>query len=248
MRLSYGGWRTDSLRISVVPRQAHLLLNESWKEELGAHWQPFGAPSPRVVTTDDGVHAMLNNGDGVFQSGVHSLTTYPLQHGLSLDAMISTTITMTRWQVVRIGMYAGVDSMSLARWNHADGWAFGPGRSSNAHCDFWYPSGTEGMRTYAESYAAAAIENIAPSPWRTGAWFRIRLQVLPDGRCAFSGPDGAVIYSESIPADVRNRAHIFIYGNSPNTNMLVGPVTIMEGIPDGIDWVPKTPPLPRTRR
>ena len=155
---------------------------------------------------------------------------------------------MDRWQVVHIGTYTGVDSLSLARWNHADGWAFAATRRASANCDFVYPSGTEGMRTYAESYAAAGAQRTAPTAWRTGAWFRIRWQIFPDGRCAFSGPDGSVMFSAALPADVRSRAHSFFYGNSPNTNMLVGPVTSTEGIPDGVDWLPKPPPSPRTRR
>jgi hypothetical protein len=86
-----------------------------------------------------------------------------------------------------------------------------------------------------------------PPSFRTGAWFHLRLQIFPDGRCgvAINGTPVAV----SQEATMRDSAvRVVSFGNSAGTQALVGPVRLRAGVPDDIDWsradgpVPNAPP------
>ncbi|MEQ1692542.1 MAG: hypothetical protein ABMA00_14735, partial [Gemmatimonas sp.] len=236
IRASSGGWRTDERRVEIRAPNTTVLMRESWNDKITLRWRPFGDPDPRIVDAGDGDSAFFNNGDGVFQSGAHSVRAFPIRDGLALDTWLVTPITMDRWQVVRIGLYGGVDSLGLARWNHRDGWAFAPGRQHNYSCEFQFPAGSEGMRTFAERYLAARQALIAPSTWRSGTRFRVRLQIFPDGRCGVGLDGRAVAIGDAGTRPATGTAHVYLYGNSPNTQMLVGPVMVTEGVPDGVDW------------
>ena len=236
VRASYGGWRADSVRLTITAAPARSALQEDWQRELAEHWIPFGVPTPRIVTLADGAHAFLNNGDGAFQSGVHSRATFPVDSGLALDTWVSVPVTMDRSQVVRVGLYRDIDSVGLARWNHVDGWAFAPGRGATANCEFRYPSGSEGMRSYTDRFGAATLERQAPASWANGERIRVRLQLFPDGRCG-AAINGRVVGIAITPTGTsRSRAHVFLYGNSPGTQAVVGAVSVTLGVADGIDW------------
>ena len=76
VRVSYGGWRKAERRIEIRTPSSRVLLYEPWTGNLAKHWSPFGDPSPRTVDANNGDRALLNNGDGVFSSGVHSATRF----------------------------------------------------------------------------------------------------------------------------------------------------------------------------
>lgn len=63
----------------------------------------------------------------------------------------------------------------------------------------------------------------------------VRLQLFPDGRCgvAIDGQPIAMISKSTNPA---SRVRLMLGGNSYRTQFLLGPVTVMEGVPDDIDW------------
>ncbi len=235
IRASYGGWRYGERRIDVRAPRTTVVLQESWNNGVVHRWAPFGDPTPRTVSTGDDAHAFLNNGDGVFQSGVHTTFARATQHGLALDTWLSTPVTLDHWQVVRLGLYVGIDSSGLARWNHRDGWAFAPDRQHAFPCEFVYPSGQQGTNRFTTAFETAFDQLPAPAVWRSGVRFRLRLQIFPDGRCG-AAINGRPVALGDMRAPAGGRAHVFIYGNSPGTKMLVGPVTVTEGVPSGVDW------------
>ncbi|WP_310571001.1 AAA family ATPase [Gemmatimonas sp.] len=236
VRASYGGWRTDSIVASLVVSNARVLLSEGWRNDIGQRWKQFGMPTPQTVALSDGVRGFLNNGDGIFQSGVHSRSSFPIDGGLAIETWVSAAITMDRWQVVRLGIFTDIDSVGLSRWNHVDGWAFAPGREALATCEFQYPSGSEGTQSYSERFMAASQQLPAPASWRSGERIGVVLQLLPDGRCGVAINGQVVGYSSNGSPTRTHSAHVFIYGNSPGTRVVTGPLTVSAGVVPGIQW------------
>ena len=236
VRVSYGGWRSDSARLTITEPTARIVMREDWHGNLTEQWAPFGVPKPKVVALPDSTRALMNNGDGTFHSGVHSRVSLPIDSGLALDTWVSVPVTMDRWQVVRVGLYIDIDSAGLARWNHNDGWAFASGRDALGQCEFQYPSGLEGTPSYVDRFTAATLHEPAPAEWAKGERIRVRLQLFPDGRCGAAVNGRVVGIAAALPATRTRRAHVFIYGNSPETRAVVGPLTISRGIMDGILW------------
>lgn len=71
----------------------------------------------------------------------------------------------------------------------------------------------------------------------TGAWYHVRIQLFPDGRCGMA-LDGKPIAMTPAPAHWFPKAFLQIGGNSFDTKILIGPVRIIHGVPTDIDWSP----------
>ena len=92
------------------------------------------------------------------------------------------------------------------------------------------------MRSFAERFATATHQSAAPAAWAKGERIHVRLQLFPDGRCG-AAVNGRVIGFADPPANVHaKRAHVFLYGNSPGTMAVVGPLVVSVGVAGGIDW------------
>jgi hypothetical protein len=214
-------------------------LAEDWSGGVGPSWVPFGDPLPRIDSTSDGARAFLNAGDGSFVSGAYSTSKFPTSHGLALDGWISAQITKIQWQFVSVGFDGGLDDAGLRRWGHR----FGnyPRRDNDwPFCDAHYPSGSEGT-AYGDSAGGTAgrpskhVVVPAPPNFRTGARISVRIQVFPDGRCgvALNGVPVVVTPNRVMPDSV---VRVMIFGNSSETKVLVGPVSVRTGVPGDIDW------------
>ena len=246
-----GGWRTAWRELVVRPRETLVLLREDWFNALDRNWRAFGQPLPRIDVAADGTPALLNNGDGSFTSGVYSLTRYPTTNGLAVDAWISSRITSDQWQIVAVSLEDGLADAVLKVWDHGGGNI--PRREANVpSCNVGYPT-SEG-RAYGDSIAASLDRQpspprmmSAPRSFRAGAWFHVRLQIFPDGRCGVA-VNGVPIGRSSSAAIADTADRVLIFGNSVGTKVLVGPVVIRAGVPDDIDWslvsasLPESPP------
>lgn len=234
--VSAGGWRTATLEVTIAPRAAPLVVfREEWSGAIDRAWYTFGSPAPSVVG-QDGRRALLNNGDGSFASGVTTRHGWSGREGLALDADLYANITLPQWQLINIGMYT-LDSTRLG--SHAgDGenlaeWIIGDGV-----CEFQYPGGPEGPGAADLLMAGASAEVArapAPPSFRNKTWFHVRVQVLPDRRCAVA-INGQPIFLSSRQAFPDAPLRISTHGNSVSTQMLVGPMTLRTGIPDDVDW------------
>jgi len=241
-----GGWRNAQRELVVRPRATAVLFQEDWSRALTENWRAFGEPRPRLDSAPDGVRGLMNNGDGSFASGVYSLAKYPTARGLAVDTWVSNSLTMAQWQVVTVSLEDALTDTVLKVWDHGGGNM--PRRTIDwPACSMAYPT-TEGA-FYGDSIGlvldmpSSAVMVPAPRTFRSGAWFHVRLQIFPDGRCgvAINGVVAGQSQTGLIP-DTTER--VVIYGNSARTKVLVGPLTIRAGVPDDIDWSRPAVPVP----
>ncbi|MHB1861341.1 MAG: AAA family ATPase [Gemmatimonadaceae bacterium] len=234
IQASAGGWRTtvDSIRIAQSPPR--LALDERWTGNVTSRWRYFGQPLPRIVAEPSGQRAFMNNGDGKFFSGAYYLPMFDARHGLAVDVDLSEPLTETKWQLIQILVSAGRDSARLAAWDHRTGYNLyipGPG------CGFGYPM-IEGVST---ALSATPVGNWATATGDStlrlgsGAWFHIRLQILPDGRCGIA-LNGKPLYIGPPAAIAVPTITLELQGNSVDTQILVGHVRVVQGVPDDMDW------------
>lgn len=233
--VSYDGWRVAQREVEVLPATSRLVFREQWNALPNANWHSFGIPKPVVIKDEPNSGSMLNNGDGIFESGVYSARSYDTSKGLAIDTWISAAITGEQWQVLNIGLAGNIDSAAFDRWDQGDAWAFALGRGATWECRMRYPTGPEKDSTYSR-YFSIGERNVPANPvWKSGRRLKARVQYFPDGSCGLA-IDGRVVAHDPRPRGARSRGNIFIYGSSFNTKMLVGPVSIIEGVPGGIDW------------
>jgi len=237
---SAGGWRSSRLPLAAVENRVDTLLNEQWTAGIPPAWVPFGDPRPAVDTGPGGITGLSSRGDGKFTSGVHSARRYDIRDGLALDVLLSTPISLPQWQQQFVNLEFNYDSAGLSAWDHRTGepWVAASGTSSWS-CSFIYPWGPEGPQQARGDSMSAFLTGdratlAAPALLPSGRWYRVRLQIFPDGRCgaALNGVMVAVGPAQDLPP----LAHVFLWGNSYRTKMLVGPVSIRRGVPADIRW------------
>jgi len=241
-----GGWRNAQRELVVRPRETAVLFQEDWSRAFTTNWRGFGEPRPLIDSTPDGVRGLMNNGDGSFTSGVYSLMKYPTARGLAVDTWISNSLTMAQWQFVTVSLEDALTDTVLKVWDHGGGNM--PRRMVDwPACSVGYPT-TEGA-SYGDTIGlvldrpSSAVMVPAPRTFRSGAWFHVRLQIFPDGRCGVA-INGVVAGRSQIGLIPDSTERVVIYGNSANTKVLVGPLTIRAGVPDDIDWSRPSLPVP----
>jgi hypothetical protein len=237
IEISAGGWRTATRTLTIRDAPVRTLLSEDWRSGLEREWIPYGEPRPAVVRASDGSPAFWNGNDGRYTSGVYSKRTYSSENGLGIEVRLSTRVTLMQWQEQIVGFFFGADSGALATWDHRTGYPPFISKPSVGSCFATYPGGGEG-HTYADSiHIGGGFNRAAPVPrdLRTGRWFTLRIQVFPDGRCAFA-VDGRPLVISPRQALAGTWAHVMLDGKSYETQILVGPLTIFTGVPTDIDW------------
>lgn len=231
---SAGGWRASSVRVVVVPANARLEQTVEWADGL-AGWHLFGDPLPVVIRNPRVGTALNNNGDGTYFSGAYLQSPLRWEGGLAIDAVASTRVTELRWQTLDLDLRSAKDSALLTSWDHRTG--FRPSEGRGPACMFFFPS-AEGSRGLATVLPLAPQPAGAPASRLTigdGQPFRVRLQIFPDGRCGMA-VNGAPLWISPDRFDDRVPVRLSTYGNSWNTQMLLGSLTIWAGVPGDIDW------------
>lgn len=233
---SAGGWRTTSRRVVAINARMRLIATENWLNGL-AGWRVFGNPSPALVQDQELGGALLNNGDGSYFSGAYYRTTLHWTRGLAVDAVISTPVTELQWQTVDVQLYPAIDAAALAAWDHRTGFMPAGSQRRGAECVFEYPGreGIDGLSTILPLAAFSPSGSRRSLPLANGRPYRVRLQVFPDGRCGMA-VNGAPLFVSSGHFANRAPLRLVTYGNSWRTRMLLGTVTIVEGVPNDIDW------------
>jgi hypothetical protein len=69
----------------------------------------------------------------------------------------------------------------------------------------------------------------APASLRRGKWFRVRLQILPDGRC-LTALNGSVIGVSEVAAHPMAQRRVYFYGSTVATKVRVGRLEIFRGV------------------
>jgi|GEM_PF-445657 len=245
VHVTAGGWRSDSVRVTVSSPSTTVVLRETWEGRWRQAWVPFGAPAPAITAGPTGVRALWSRGDGSFASGAYSAGAYSAVDGLGLEARLSSPITATHWQTLVLQLDADLDAAALAQWDHRTGTI--PRRpivgGTGASCNAGVPGGegAEWARQVSVSAGQSASHADLDPGQTAGRWFRIRLQIFADGRCGVA-LDGRPVWMSRRPVATDRPFRAILSGNSAGTRMLFGPVTVWQGVMDGVDWAALGPP------
>jgi DNA-binding SARP family transcriptional activator len=229
---SVGGWRRAQSTLTMIESVSRTLVDERWRDTLLAAWVKFGEPLPKVVRSKHFPNALLNNGDGVFESGVYSARAFDTHAGLWLDAEISAPITAPEWQEQMVGLVSIADSTTSSGGYSSRGPPIG-----SARCLLRFPQGGSGVFRGDSLFIGpllGARSWPAPRTARSGRPFHVLIQIFPDGRCGIA-VDGAAM-AISPPGWVSPRAHVLLSGNSAGTRMVVGRVRVGTGIAPHVEW------------
>jgi hypothetical protein len=226
---SAGGWRRATINLKIVSGATQVVMNESWSAGWLARWEPYGYPPAKLAVSADGKPGLLVNGDSNDTSGAFSRTTFDPGHGLALEALVTTPVTRSWWQKLSIG----VMTLSEKAW---DG-----GNRVGGGCTFQYPAqeGGNGLKMAGMGGSVAAIDPILAS----GRWYRVRVQLFPDGTCGFA-INGRFLYRGTGRQPVNARYSVRLGGQTYHSLLLVGPLTVWEGVPGGVDWSIRGNPPP----
>jgi hypothetical protein len=83
-----GGWRADTLDVVASAGTPNLLLEEDWENGINPDlWNSVGSPAPSAIPGigRDRSHALVNNGDDKFSSGVVSVEGFDWTVGLTVE-------------------------------------------------------------------------------------------------------------------------------------------------------------------
>jgi DNA-binding SARP family transcriptional activator len=231
-----GGWRTVRDTVAIGAARESVVMDERWSDDWGERWRMFGEPLPAVVATPHNGHAFLNRGDGTFFSGAYSLRAFDASGGLAIDMELSTPITRSQWQVIIAYLFSMDSDARLARWDHRSGYFPEVDRGPVA-CSFEYPEGegTDAKLTASPLGLIADAPEGVPKRLDGGAWYRLRIQVLPDGRCGYA-LNGVPLHISAGSHAPTHPIRIMLEGSSVGTQVLVGRLTVTEGVPADVDW------------
>ena len=228
-----GGWRTDSVPITIGPAEAATLVEEYWTEGIRTRWTTFGEPRPFILDVE-GRRALAPNGDSAFQSGVYLRSPLPTGRGLGVEIETSTPRTQLHWQNIYIKLVSA-DSTQTASWDHERGDVSRPGgwwRECVAH----YPQGESEAGRHQMSLGAGISRVVrVPPEMAEGRWTRIRIQYFPDGRCGFA-LDGKPLAILDRHVPLGDSAMLLIHGASHRTRFLIGNVEVWSGVRRDVEW------------
>ncbi|HVX89562.1 MAG TPA: AAA family ATPase [Gemmatimonadales bacterium] len=227
-----GGWRSDSLRVSVTAAGGAVVARETWTPGWEERWVPWGDPKPYLKGID-GAAALHLAGDGSNHSGI---SRWPGWQGPSFGAEIELRARFDRvnWQTVNLTIDRGLDSISFARWDKTSGSLPSGFRES---CAVGY--GGESLFWRGHLAVRATDEVVAPSAPADLAqgkrWFRLRVQVFADGRCGVA-LDGMPLWQSTAPLAGRFPPVVSVHGMSYRTDILIRRIETWAGVRGDIDW------------
>ena len=228
---SAGGWRADTVRLEIGPGDVTIVMREEWEGDFTERWRPFGIPRPQVVSTEHGDRAFWHHGDSTYPSGAYTRTTFDPRAGVGVEAALSTTVTDVQWQTLNLWIVP-YDRTALAVWDHEDGAP--PPASPWSYCTASYP-GDPGLGSGILQTTGLMKRGPTPPEVATGAWWRLRVQVFPDGRCGIAVNGRAVVLSDAA-ITLDRPVYLRIGGRSHNTRMLVGPLEVWTGVKLDVEW------------
>lgn len=227
---SAGGWRRDTVRLTVRPPSAEPQLSEGWEGDLTTNWIPFGEPFPALARWPGGGRAYWNRSSDAYHSGIYSRRQFSAERGLGLEAVLSTRRTAARAQDLNVSLKAWTEPEAVSRWDHKTG----SGPAAATSCFFRYPvgDGFENLyRARVHQTRTVDVDSIVP----TGDPYTLRLQLFPDRTCGIA-IDGEPLARVDVrpPLDVPHR--VVFSGKSMNTKLLVDDIEVWEGVRADVDW------------
>jgi DNA-binding SARP family transcriptional activator len=231
-----GGWRSVRDTIHIARRVSSLVFEEHWAGDVTKRWRFFGEPMPRIEQDAKGKRWFLNNGDGNFFSGTYLTVPLVTRDGIAVDIELSSPITRPQWQVTFVFIRSATYLEALRTWDHRTGYLPSSGSLADG-CSFGYPLG-EGPNAALAATPIGKLDSASHgllAPIANGRTFHLRMQILPDGRCAWAidGHPLLIRPSDGISDDAKT---IALEGSSVDTRMLVGTIRVYDGVPTDIDW------------
>jgi DNA-binding SARP family transcriptional activator len=232
------GRRRVQRELRVVGEPPTTVLAETWDARWPSRWLTWGDPTPVVVTGPAGVRALWNRGDGSYPSMAVLRRGVSARHGLGVEVRIATPITTIKWQRLRVILVAGLDTAMLKAGDQRK--APASIGSSEATCGMSFPgSGTWGasrMGALASMGKDLELGAVADT-MRTGAWWTLRVQILPDGRCGIA-INHRVVWLSTEPMLIDGEFRLRLGDESADTQLLHGPLQLWTGVRTDIDWTP----------
>lgn len=237
--IARAGPLADSVWVRVASGNHEIVYREDWSRGMAPGWITFGAPRPVLRAGPDGRPAFLGNGDGSFQSGAYSRRSWNAINGLGIEALAYTKVTGDKWQSIVLELMFGLDSAALGAWNHSDGnMPFRHGREHRYTCGVGYPAreGAGRDTTLSASGGGSVGSLTVPRVLGTGRWFRLRVQVFPDGACGVA-VDGVPLWRSALTIHNEGPMAARISGAAAGgADMLIGPLEIWQGVRDDVPW------------
>lgn len=235
IELSAGGWRKAVATVEIRAAEVKTPIEESWGTAVNDRWRVFGNPSPKLVR-NDGITAFLNNGDDNFFSGAYMRRRFDARDGVAMDLDISTPINNTQWQLIIAGLQPWAKSTWLDEWDHKTGYMIGDNGGEQG-CWVNYPFGEGKGNTTRSPWYRSMLLAVGNPSFRidTGKWYRVRLQIFPDGRCGMAINGRSVVIGQG-RGPLTSPVLPIIEGMSVGTRILVGHVKIISGVPSDVDW------------
>lgn len=234
-------WRSARRTVRVVGEAPTTVLRETWDVTWPARWLAWGDPVPVVVSGGAAPPAMWNRGDGSYPSMAVLRGSQSARHGLGVEVRVATPITRTKWQHLRMALIAGMDTAALRAGDQQKA-PPSAGRSDGA-CGISFPgSGTWGQNHLSVLGGIAKEIDLGElgAALRTGAWWTLRLQIFPDGRCGVA-INGRVLSMAAEPLLLDGEFRLRLGDESADTRILFGPLQLWTGVRTDLDWTALAP-------
>lgn len=243
---SIGGWRTATRRLRIDGTAPQVVFREDWDATWTDRWIRFGTPTPEVAIGPGGIRGFWNGGDGIHISTAVLRRPISARDGLGVELLMHTPVTDASHQRARIQMAAGTDTLLLQRADpQGPPPRFG---ASDAHCIAAFPAGLGGrgagydLDVSAGGVAGTSLSlGVEAGTLAAGGWWRLRIQILPDGRCGVAVNGRAVWLSpDAIPLD--RPLWLRLGDNSVGAQLLHGPLEVWTGVRSDVDWAASVTP------
>ncbi|NUQ11759.1 MAG: PD40 domain-containing protein, partial [Gemmatimonadaceae bacterium] len=230
------GWRQVRRTFTVGGALPVMVAEEQWDAGWEDRWIRWGSPQPRVESGPGGIRGLWNAGDGVYFSFAVLRRAIPARHGLGVELRLSTPVDRIKWQRMRVALTSSLDTAALKAADQEK--APPPLSTDDGSCRVTFPGEGAWGRTRVALAAGLSSERDLGAlgrRLRTGDWWTLRMQILPDGRCGVAVND-SVIWLSPEPIALTGEYRLRIGDESMGTKLLHGPLQVWTGVRTDVDW------------
>jgi hypothetical protein len=229
---SLAGWRHAAKRLTIIGERVTNVFNENWDAGWERRWIPFGDPRPEVIDGPGGIRAFWSRGDGNFPSIATQRSTYSARAGLGVEIRLSTPLIDGNHLRARVYLASRIDTTALRGANQRVMVPTLP--RDDTSCAAAFPAGDGSyfrQRLVGSGGVTAftALDPVLVKLLTSGAWWTLRLQILPDGRCVVA-VNGKVLWTSTQPIPLDQPFRLWIGDESLNAKLLHGPLQMWTGV------------------
>lgn len=233
VRVTAGGWRSDSAWVTLGSPEVQTVVAEDWQAGIGPRWVSFGSPRP-YTTASSGRTVLVPNGDSTWLNGVYLQRRLPTGEGIGAEFDVSVPLTLPEWQEIYL-MLVSTDSLDTGGWDLREG-RLPISDFQWRECVVRYPA-AESKAGHGQLLMIWGLTRMvsAPAAMPGGEWTRVRLQAFPDGRCGLAVNGRAVAMADR-QAPAADSMMVMLQSRSYRTTVLVGHVEVWLGVRRDVDW------------